>query len=76
MATIAGTAGDLRRMLAENDIPDDAPILVSDVDHSYRRASARISWAAHDRAARWWGEYHSDEHLEDGEEKRDALIVG
>lgn len=76
MATIASTVGQLRKLLADNTLDDDTPILTYGPDHSYDRATVRVSFAAHDKKARRWCEYHGDEHLEAGEEKVDALVVG
>jgi hypothetical protein len=65
----------LRELLSH--LPDDAPIVVPDGDHSYRIASASVTSAGRvsERGRSHYCEWYGEEHAGDGEERIDALVV-
>lgn len=67
--------GQLKKLLAETNLPDNTPLMMAGSDHSYNSACAEVTTALHDPSAFWWGEDHGDENREDGEVRRTILLI-
>ena len=65
--------GDLKRILA--DLPDNTPVLVPSLDHSYREAEATAGHALYNREHDHWSEWHSAAYADPGEKPTRVLIV-
>ena len=72
------TVGELKKLIAE--VPDDLPVLREGSDHSYCTVDGASDLAVGymKPESRWdpaWFEWYGEEHANEGEEKKYALVI-
>lgn len=68
------TIGHLKKLIADANLPDTAPVLLSGSDHSYYTVG-HIETEAVEWGRRDFAEYYGEEYLQPGERKIQALIL-
>jgi len=67
------TKAKLLRLLEA--VPDDAVILRPGDDHSYNTASVSVTTALYNPDGRVFSEDHGDDHMEDGDQRVQAVVI-
>lgn len=68
------TVGELKSIIANEKLPDSAPVLVPGSDHSYQIIHEVETEATHAGRGHYF-EYFGAEHLESGEVRIKALVL-